>query len=335
MEKEHRPRLSGLLQPLETISTRYPDSELSTLAGDLRVCIATLGAVWSVELREAAERGRGGRMRGKGVTEEQEPRQRVAKELFARDGLQVDKDNKTERKLIEEISETIHPSQSAPSQPSPTHKDDANETDYQRALQEAHDHEIPVKGHGLASLARIIEAGDKEAADNSLCLLDIFKANLHHPDSYVYLPAIRGLVMLASKQPLKVLTILCEEYAMFSESNSRADDEKVDKETGQLKVGCKKQGCTKKSGEKGTERSAEDSLELRLKLGEAIVLAARDCGELLPHYADTFLPAVLSNARDPHPLIRASALSNLAEICQLLGHSFGNYHHEVTYHSVD
>ena len=63
--KEHRPRLSGLLQPLETISTRYPDPELSALAGDLRVCIATLGAVWSAELREAAEGGRGGGMRGK------------------------------------------------------------------------------------------------------------------------------------------------------------------------------------------------------------------------------------------------------------------------------
>ena len=83
---------------------------------------------------------------------------------------------------------------------------------------------------------------------------------------------------------------------------------------------------SKQSGGKVPEN---DSLELRLKLGEAIVLAARDCGELLPHYADTLLPAVLSNARDPHPLIRASALSNLAEICQLLGHSFGHNHHEV------
>ena len=117
---------------------------------------------------------------------------------------------------------------------------------------------------------------------------------------------------------------------MFSKSHSSGEDDKqVDKETGQLKAGFKKRGCTKQSGGKAPEISAEDSLELRLKLGEAIVLVARECGELLPYYADTLLPAVLSNARDPHPLIRASALSNLANICQLLGHSFGNYHHEV------
>ena len=61
-----------------------------------------------------------------------------------------------------------------------------------------------------------------------------------------------------------------------------------------------------------------------------LVHAARGCGELLPHYADTLLAAVLSSARDPHPLVRASALSSLAEICRLLGHSFGKIHHEVT-----
>ena len=53
-------------------------------------------------------------------------------------------------------------------------------------------------------------------------------------------------------------------------------------------------------------------------------------GELLPHYADTLLAAVLSSARDPHPLVRTSALSSLVEICRLLGHSFGKIHHEVT-----
>ena len=290
--------------------------------------------MWSAELRETAEGGRGGRVRSNvlsRLTQEQELSEiplQVAKELLARDSLQVDKDNKTKHKLIEEIPEALYLSQP---QPSPKRKENSNPTDFQQALQESHDHEIPVKGHGLASLARLIEAGDKEAADHSGHLLNIFKANLHNPDSYVYLPAIRGLVMLASKQPLRALTILCEEYAMFSKSHSSGeDDKKVDKETGQLKAGFKKQGCTKQSGGKAPEICAEDSLELRLKLGEAIVLVARECGELLPYYTDTLLPAVLSNARDPHPLIRASALSNLADICQLLGHSFGNYHHEVS-----
>ena len=148
--------------------------------------------MWSAELRETAEGGRGGEGRGNvlsGLTQGQELSEmplQVPKESLARDSLQVDKDNKTEHKLIEEIPEALHLSQPAPTQPSPKCKETSNPTDFQQALQESHDHEIPVKGHGLASLATLIEAGDKEAADHSGHLLDIFKANLHNPDSYVY-----------------------------------------------------------------------------------------------------------------------------------------------------
>ena len=113
---------------------------------------------------------------------------------------------------------------------------------------------------------------------------------------------------------------------MFSKPQN---GDRVDYETGQYKNKTKRQEAKDKSRETDFEKYTKNSLELRLKLGEALVYVARDCGEMLPHYADRLLAAVLSNARDSHPLIRASALSNLAEICQLLGHSFGNTHHEV------
>ena len=94
----------------------------------------------------------------------------------------------------------------------------------------------------------------------------------------------------------------------------------MDKETGEL---------TKKLETVSEARGRKEvSVELQLKLGEALVRVTRECGELLPHY--NLLAAVLSNARDPHPLVRASALSNLADICQLLGHSFNRYHHEAS-----
>ena len=141
------------------------------------------------------------------MTQEQELSDiHVQEELLAGDSLQVDKDDKTKHKLIDEIPETLHLSQSVPTQPSPKCKE--NPTDFQLPLKESHDHKIPVKEHGLASLARLIGAGDKEAAENSGHLLDVFKTNLHNPDSYVYLPAIRGLVMLVTKQLLRALTII-------------------------------------------------------------------------------------------------------------------------------
>ena len=317
VDKEHRPLLSDLLQPLEVISTRYPGSELSALAGDLRVCVATLGAVWSVEMREVAE---GRRRRGdtdkivsglKG--EHPEVRKKEEKE-----GRSCERKKNYKRKLIEEIPEEGSSHQYSK-------EDKSTQTAFQQALAEANDHEIPVRGHGLTTLAKLLEAGDKETLNNSDSLLKVFKQSLLHLDSYVYLAAIKGLVALASQHPLAVLTTLCEEYALFGESSPRHEKGRVDRETGQLKK------CTtqKPSPESGKNTDRENSFELRLKLGEALVRVARDCGELLPHYADMLLRAVLSNARDPHPLVRASALSNLADICRLLGHSFGNVHHEV------
>lgn len=334
VEREHRPLLSCLLQPLETISTGYPDTELSVLAGDLRVCIATLGAVWSSEMREAVEGGRSG-MTGKVLAGFQqasgndrlETLSEMSQETTTGRGLEIGghclQKGKGSR-LIEEISEP--PSQSKHQQKERMQKEESG-TAFQRALKETQDLEVPVKGHGLASLARLIEDKDKKVADKSLFLFGVFRDNLHHPDSYVYLAAIRGLVGLASDQPAKVLALLCDEYALFHKSPSTR---KVDKETGLYRMSSKQQELLNQSrGKDAEESNGEESLEFRLKLGEALVRAARDCGQLLPHYADMLLAAVLSNARDPHPLLRASSLSNLAEICQLLGHSFGTRHHEV------
>ena len=335
VEKEHRPRLSGLLQPLEALATGYPDAELSALAGDLRVCVATLGAVWSAEVRAAAEGGKGG-MADKVVSGLQRDRDGLERKGAKSSAASVEVGSRGKRKLVEEIPEAspvdchTTPVQTASQRVEDGKKqtEDSPQTAFQRALAEAQDPEIPIKGHGLASLAKLIKAGDSQASANSLSLLGVFKENLHHMDSYVYLAGISGLVALASKHPREVLETLCREYAMFSDSRSSKVAGRVDKETGQLRRSSG--GQEHNRGRDTGQTSKEASLEFRLKLGEALVHAARGCGELLPHYADTLLAAALSSARDPHPLVRASALSSLAEICRLLGHSFGKIHHEVT-----
>ena len=116
--------------------------------------------------------------------------------------------------------------------------------------------------------------------------------------------------------------MFCEGYALFSVSQPPQNRNKADKETGELTN--KRETVSEVRGRK------EVSVELQLKVGETLVRVTRECGELLPHYSDSLLAPVLSNACDPHPLVRASALSNLADICQLLGHSFNRYHHEAS-----
>ena len=72
------------------------------------------------------------------------------------------------------------------------------------------------------------------------------------------------------------------------------------------------------------------SPELRMKLGEALVNATRNCGDMVPRFSQHLLPALLTGVKDPEPLIRASSLSNLGEVCQLLRFSLGTVVHEVS-----
>lgn len=71
------------------------------------------------------------------------------------------------------------------------------------------------------------------------------------------------------------------------------------------------------------------SPELRMKIGEALVKATRICGELVPRYSQHLLPALLTGVKDPEPLVRASSLSNLGDVCQLLRFSLGPVVNEV------
>lgn len=84
----------------------------------------------------------------------------------------------------------------------------------------------------------------------------------------------------------------------------------------------------------------------RLKIGEAVVLSARRCGEAMPKYAHYYVNAFVAAARERQGAtegaegppaaadalegkershFRASCLSNLAEVCQLLRWSLGRF----------
>ena len=66
-----------------------------------------------------------------------------------------------------------------------------------------------------------------------------------------------------------------------------------------------------------------------MKLGEALVRATRNSGELVPRYSQHLLSALLTGVKDPEALVHASSLSNLGDVCQLLRFSLGPVVHEV------
>ena len=80
----------------------------------------------------------------------------------------------------------------------------------QQAFTELLDPLIPVRGHGLITLRRLVDQGDEEAVENQQKIVDIFRENLTHTDSYIYLAAIQGLDVMANKYPDKLIPTLVQ-----------------------------------------------------------------------------------------------------------------------------
>ena len=330
--------------------------------------MATLGAVWLEEMREKADEMKSegaftervkltAKLKGKGGSGGDRERGRKSPNSKARSLVEVCEDGGESLKGKSTQCTLEGGMRQAASKTKTSKKDisGANLTDkqgegkgttggvegesFQQALSDTRDPLVPVQGHGLISLTRLVVARDPETLSNAHQLLLIFQKHLGHPDTYIYLAAINGLVALASiaAHRDKIFATLCQEYALLSGPPVSAKEAKlrINEETGQLKSDLKKGDSSSveqnsKSSNKSV-KSLERSSELRMKLGEALVRVARETNELIPHYMDQVMAAVLSNARDPDPLIRASSLSNLAEVASLAKYSLVPFQNEVSH----
>ncbi|XP_063168843.1 transport and Golgi organization protein 6 homolog [Candoia aspera] len=69
--------------------------------------------------------------------------------------------------------------------------------------------------------------------------------------------------------------------------------------------------------------------EIRMKVGEVLLRTTRALGDLVFRHRDTLIHAFLRGVRDPDRSLRASSLSNLGELCQILGFQLGSVVHEL------
>ncbi|XP_039280530.1 transport and Golgi organization protein 6 homolog [Nilaparvata lugens] len=155
-----------------------------------------------------------------------------------------------------------------------------------KALEDACNELLPVRGHAMIILAKLISQGDSEAKAKKNAILCIFQENIKHEDSYLYLTAIEGLACLATEYPDIVLTTLAEE-------------------------------CVRSEG------------NVKLKVGESLMRVIRNLGEMAPVYKSELINALLSGVRDSDFLVRASSLSNVGELCKLLGYRIGSIIEEI------
>jgi len=150
--------------------------------------------------------------------------------------------------------------------------------DVEEALKMISNPLVPIRAGGLIQLRRFILREDSDTVAKLPMLLDTITSHLSNDDSYVYLGAIQGLSAIADVQFDLCMPKLIQEYG-----------------------------------------NRKRSLEVRLNVGESILQVARRLGQVLPKYASVFFSFLLSSAqRDPEGLMRASSLSNIGELCEML-----------------
>ena len=148
--------------------------------------------------------------------------------------------HKPETEMVQDGEHFV--SKTKPSAEGPPSRLQASQSELEEAFKELCDPLLPVRGHGLIRLTRMVQRRDKEAYDRKETVLKIFEENLDHPDSYMYLSSVNGLAAMADVFPDFVIPRLCEQFA--------------------------------NAGKEGKKRSPE----LRMKLGEIMVKASRSLG---------------------------------------------------------
>merc|ERR1711936_1354469 len=113
-------------------------------------------------------------------------------------------------------------------------KTQENRSPYESALFDVSDPLVPVQGHGLIKLARLLEDRDAETLENIEKVRLLFQANLEDSDTYLYLASIRGLVIVARHSPDQVLEVLTREFALVGERKMERNEE--DGEEKEMKI---------------------------------------------------------------------------------------------------
>ncbi|XP_018404878.1 PREDICTED: transport and Golgi organization protein 6 homolog [Cyphomyrmex costatus] len=168
---------------------------------------------------------------------------------------------------------------------------------FDQALRDLADPLLPVRAHGLVELTKLIETKDSYAVARNAIILRLFEENLKHEDSFIYLASINGLCALATAFPEKVIETLMLEY-----------------------IDMPKRAAI-----------SEITIETRIKLGEILVKTTKALGEMSVVQKNILLNGFLCAIRDADPLVRASGLSCLAELCKVLNYRLGNVLTEILY----
>ncbi|CAH2239913.1 jg2648 [Pararge aegeria aegeria] len=177
----------------------------------------------------------------------------------------------------------------------------ATDSAFEEALSNIFDNLIPMRAHGIIELSKLIDKTDPETISKRHYVLCLLQEQLKDPDSYIYLSTINCIAALALHCTDDVLSVLCKEYL-----NVSIDHHNIE-----------------------SKENENKAAELRMKIGDIIVKVTKRLNEMAVVHKNILLNTILCACRDEDPLIRASALSNLAEIALILNYKIGSIIYEV------
>ncbi|KAJ3561227.1 hypothetical protein NP233_g10321 [Leucocoprinus birnbaumii] len=164
---------------------------------------------------------------------------------------------------------------------------------YQKALKLLQDPILPVRAHGLLLLRQLVtthQVAGKEKGVQSLDpalvpgILSIFLQSVQDDDSYIFLNSVQGLAAMVDGLGSEILKRLIEDY------------------TGNLE------------GLAATVVNKQE-VDVRTRIGEALGIVIKRCGEALGLYVDLLIPPLFKvvRAREIPTTLRTSAISLLAD----------------------
>lgn len=168
---------------------------------------------------------------------------------------------------------------------------------FDQALLDLNDSLLPVKTHGLIVLSQLIKKRDRKTIENLEKLLPLLYECMQDEESYLYLPALNALSLAGEVYTEPVLNMLMEKFSIEN---------------------------------KITVDLPEKSATNFLKIGEVVVKISKILGDLAPYYGTGILQnflCLLKLVKDPD--LKASCLSNIAEICPLVSYKLTDFLQEL------
>ncbi|KAH9592081.1 transmembrane and coiled-coil domains-containing protein 7 [Schistosoma haematobium] len=169
-----------------------------------------------------------------------------------------------------------------------------------KIFEELHDPLIPVQGHALIVLSRLLESRDSCIWGHEKLIFEVLTKYLSHTDSYIYLNAIRCLSAMGCMLTDKVLNLLLNQFTKCMQTTNKPANP---------------------IGTTVTSTAGDYDIEYKLKLAESIMRVLSNLGEMAPKYRTEVFNSFVMGSKSSEELIRAACLSNIAELVRLLKYS--------------